>query len=38
MQIMLAHNPPDSIITDIAQSFGNQAAIPARESRRRPLG
>jgi hypothetical protein len=36
MQVVLAHDPPDSIIiTDITQSFGNQPAIPARESLRR---
>ena len=29
MQVVLAHDPPDSVITDIAQSFGNQAAIPS---------
>ena len=38
MQVMLAHDPPDSIITDITQGFGNQAAIPARESLRRRFG
>jgi hypothetical protein len=37
MQIVLAHHPPDSVTTDITQSFGNQPAIPARESFRRRL-
>jgi hypothetical protein len=31
MQVVLAHHPPDSIITDITQSFGNQTAIPPRK-------
>jgi hypothetical protein len=38
MQVVLAHNPPDSIVTDIAQSLGHQPAIPARESWRRGFG
>jgi hypothetical protein len=38
MQVVLAHNPPDSIVTDIAQSLSHQSAIPARESWRRRFG
>jgi hypothetical protein len=38
MQVVLAHDPPNSIITDITQSFGNQPTIPARESLRRRFG
>jgi len=38
MQIMLAQDPPDSIVTDVTQSFGHQPAIPARESLRRRFG
>ena len=29
MQVVFAHDTPDSIIADITQSFGNQPAIPA---------
>jgi hypothetical protein len=35
---MLAHDPPDGIITDITQGFGNQSAIPAREPLWRRFG
>jgi hypothetical protein len=38
MQVVLAHDPPDRIITDITQSFDYQPAIPARESWRRRFG
>jgi hypothetical protein len=30
MQVVLAHHPPDSIVTDITQSPSHQSAIPAR--------
>jgi hypothetical protein len=35
MQVVLAHDPPNSVITDITQSFGYQSAIPACEALRR---
>jgi hypothetical protein len=38
MQVVLAHDTPDSIIADITQRFGHQPAIPARESWRRRFG
>jgi len=38
MQVVLAHDTPDSIIADITQSFGNQPAIPACKSLRRRFG
>jgi hypothetical protein len=38
MQVVFAHDTPDSIIADITQSFGNQPAIPACKSLRRRFG
>jgi hypothetical protein len=33
MQVVLAHDAPHGIITDITQCCGNQSPVPARESK-----
>jgi hypothetical protein len=38
MQVVLAHNPPDGIIADITQSFGNSADRSSAQTLAAALG